>query len=288
MARILVTGIATLDIINQVSHYPDEDEELRAEAQYLRRGGNASNTASVLVQLGDSCRLACSLADDMGGRFIVDDLRRRGIEFDPGMILMSGATPTSYITLNRQNGSRTIVHYRDLSELSFHQFDTLTLDGHDWFHFEARNCHATRRMMNKASQLGRPLSLEVEKQRPDLDQLFPLADVIMFSRAFALQRGFENAEQCLRHFAEQWPDKRLSCTWGGEGAWALQSGTLMHSPAFPPEQLVDTIGAGDTFNAGLIHSLAQESSLPRALTYACRLAGRKCGQLGFDQLDTES
>ena len=287
MARILVTGIATLDIINQVSHYPDEDEELRAEAQYLRRGGNASNTASVLVQLGDRCRLACSLADDMGGRFIVDDLRRRGIEFDPGMILMNGATPTSYITLNRQNGSRTIVHYRDLPELGFHQFDTLVLN-HDWFHFEARNCRETRRMMGKARQLGRPLSLEVEKQRPDLDQLFPLADVIMFSRAFAQQQGFDNAEQCLRHFAAQWPDKRLSCTWGGDGAWALQSGALMHSPAFPPQQLVDTIGAGDTFNAGLIHSLAQASSLPRALTDACRLAGRKCGQIGFDQLDTES
>ncbi|MGD8712214.1 MAG: carbohydrate kinase, partial [Thiohalophilus sp.] len=40
MSRILTTGIATLDIINQVDHYPAEDEELRAELQSIRCGGN--------------------------------------------------------------------------------------------------------------------------------------------------------------------------------------------------------------------------------------------------------
>ena len=163
MAKILVTGIAALDIINRVDHYPDEDEELRAVDQQLRRGGNAANTASVLVQLGEQCGLACSLADDMAGEFIQQDLRRRGIDFDTAAVVRGATTPTSYITLNRQNGSRTIVHYRDLHELSFEQFDRLDLSGYDWFHFEGRNPRQTRLMMEKARRTGKPLSLEVEK-----------------------------------------------------------------------------------------------------------------------------
>ncbi len=33
-------------------------------------------------------------------------------------------------------------------------------------------------------------------------------------------------------------------------------GVLIHSDAFPPEKLVDTLGAGDTFNASVIYSLS--------------------------------
>lgn len=55
-------------------------------------------------------------------------------------------------------------------------------------------------------------------------------------------------------------------------------------PATPPARLVDTLGAGDTFNAGLIHSLSEGKSLETALQFACNIAGAKCGMAGFEQL----
>jgi ketohexokinase len=286
MANILVTGIATLDIINRVAHYPREDEELRAEQQYLRRGGNASNTCSVLRQLGDACQFAGTLADDMAGRFLRADIEQTGIQFSADMMIANGSTPTSYITLNATNGSRTIVHYRDLPELSSRQFEQLDLSSFDWFHFEGRNTEHSRYMMRRAAASGKPLSLEVEKPRDELDSLMEQAGVIMFSRAFAQNQGFIDASTCLRHYAERYPRALLTCSWGEQGAWGWHAGQLLHSPAFPPAQIIDTIGAGDTFNAGLIHSLNRHGDLSEALAFACRLAGKKCGQTGFDRLGT--
>lgn len=33
-------------------------------------------------------------------------------------------------------------------------------------------------------------------------------------------------------------------------------GIVVHSDAFPPEAVVDTLGAGDTFNASVIYTLS--------------------------------
>jgi ketohexokinase len=48
--------------------------------------------------------------------------------------------------------------------------------------------------------------------------------------------------------------------------------------------VVDTLGAGDTFNAAIIDGLCRQQDLAVALRDACRLAGKKCGQIGFQGL----
>ena len=114
MARILATGIATLDIINEVASYPDEDSEVRALSQRIRRGGNASNTLCVLSQLSHQSYLAATLINEADGQVIEADLNRYQINTQFCPRLNEGKMPTSYITLNRQNGSRTIVHHLSL------------------------------------------------------------------------------------------------------------------------------------------------------------------------------
>lgn len=54
-----------------------------------------------------------------------------------------------------------------------------------------------------------------------------------------------------------YPRAVLICAWAEKGADALgPDGVIVHSDAFPPESLVDTLGAGDTFNAGVIYTLS--------------------------------
>lgn len=284
MASVTAVGIATLDIINTVDGYPAEDTEVRAIEQRVGRGGNATNTLVVLSQLGHRCAWAGTIADEPDGKRIAEDLMRYAVDMSWVKTIPGGKVPTSYVALNRRNGSRSIIHYRNLPEFDFSAFSALPLEKSNWLHFEGRNVWETARMMRLAKERCPQLriSLEVEKPRENIAELFSYADVILFSKAFALHSGFRLAEPFLESIYAQRPQSLLFCSWGSEGAYGLSQGQTLYAPAYPPSNVIDTLGAGDTFNAGIIHGLVQGRSPADALDGACRLAGYKCGVLGFD------
>jgi len=291
MTYILAVGIATVDIINTTNGFPREDDEVRALHQEIRRGGNATNAAVVLSQLGHQCEWIGCLAGDTSAKLIIDDLDTYGIDHSHCETHDQGVTPTSYITLNQKNGSRTIVHYRDLPELSAATFNNVSLDHFNWIHFEGRNVSETAQMLSCTKSKNRtiPVSIEIEKQRDNLTALFNSADIYFFSKAFATENNnFSNAEEFLRHYRNLIAEALLICTWGSEGAFALDNDTLYFSAAPAVSTVVDTIGAGDTFIAGFIHATLisgnTDFNLQARLDSACALAAKKCAQKGFKNL----
>ena len=287
MPRILAVGVATLDIINEVAAYPLEDAELRAFSQLVRRGGNATNTLVVLSQLGHQCTWGGVLVDEPGTHVVLDDLELYGINTDYCARLGGGKLPTSYITLSRSSGSRTIVHFRDLPEYSSAAFEQIPLESLDWVHFEGRNVAETLLMMQlvrrRAPRL--PVSLEIEKSREGIERLFPLARLLLVSSDYVRESGREPADQ-LQRIRQQAPQADLVCTLGGKGAIGLtRQGQCCSVPACFPAKVVDTLAAGDTFNAGMIDSLCRQDDLEYAMRFASKLAGKKCGQSGLHGLN---
>ncbi len=284
MANILAVGIATIDIINPVEAYPGEDDEVRAISQRQTRGGNATNTLAVLSQLGHQCYWAGVLIDEPDAAVIQQDLNAFNIDFSSCSVFNSGKMPTSYITQSEITGSRTIVHHRDCPEFSFSDFKNIDFDTFDWIHFEGRNIDETLQMFQWLDQHypDLPYSLEIEKPRPNIELLFNYPNFLMFSRHYTEAKGLSSASDLLQSLPA---NLSASCAWGDHGAWAISNSTIIYSPAFPPVNVVDTLGAGDTFNAGLISALIAQKDLQQAIIEACQLAGRKCGQLGFTNLN---
>jgi ketohexokinase len=279
-------GIATLDVINEVARWPAEDEEVRALAQHVSRGGNVTNTLVVLAGLGRACTWAGALAEDPQSGLILDDLRRHGVSA-AGCVRHPGATPTSYVALSRATGSRTIVHHRDLPELTATEFAGLPLGPFDWIHFEGRDPAETARMLDLCRNRwpATPVSLEVEKPRPGIETLLHGPDVLIFSRAFARSRGHEDPARFLSEVRPRTGADLLILPWGADGAYGLaRDGRVRHAPAHPPPAVVDTLGAGDVFNAAVIDGLLMGLALDGLLARANRLAGHKCGRPGFDGL----
>jgi ketohexokinase len=286
MAHILCTGVAALDIINYVDHFPIENEEMRATHQKRHLGGNSANTASVLTQYGHKVELLACLANDSASDWLARRLELNGIN-NQNCPRLDGQTPTSYITLNLENGSRTIVHHRKLPELDYEHAANIRIQNFDWFHFESRNIEQTRHMLERCrlELSDRTISLELEKCRENDEQLIELADVLMFSRDYVKHLGFTNPRSFLSTQQAFYPDKKITCTWGKGGSYGIEPASdIIHISSESPTHIVDTIGAGDTFNAGLINALSNKLDFSTAIAHACHLATTKIGQQGFDQL----
>jgi len=283
MARILLTGVATIDIVHYVDRYPCEDDKIRAQRQRKQRGGNAANTADVLSQLHHQCTWCGSLSRDNDGAYIEHALHRAGVKTHPRYHHHFQA-PTSHILVSQATGSRTVVHYRDLPELDAAFFCEQDLTLYDWLHFEGRHAEQTERMLQHAATRvpDIPRSLEVEKNRPDIERLIALASHVLFGKSFAEDLGFDGAG-ILQHYADRLYERPMACAWGSDGAYLLTQGLLQHQAALATA-VVDSIGAGDTFNAGMIDSWLSGRGPEQALAFSQGLASRKLRQMGLNNL----
>uniref|UniRef100_A0A8C2L877 Ketohexokinase n=1 Tax=Cricetulus griseus TaxID=10029 RepID=A0A8C2L877_CRIGR len=291
--QILCVGLVVLDIINVVDKYPEEDTDRRCLSQRWQRGGNASNSCTVLSLLGARCAFMGSLAPGHVADFLVADFRRRGVDVSQVAWQSQGDTPCSCCIVNNSNGSRTIILYdTNLPDVSAKDFEKVDLTRFKWIHIEGRNASEQVKMLQRIEQFNskQPLpqrvrvSVEIEKPREELFQLFGYGEVVFVSKDVAKHLGFQSAAEALRGlYGRVKKGATLICAWAEEGADALDpEGQLLHSDAFPPPRVVDTLGAGDTFNAAVIFSLSKGNSMQEALRFGCQVAGRKCGLQGFD------
>ncbi|XP_004627475.1 ketohexokinase isoform X2 [Octodon degus] len=291
--QILCVGLVVLDVISVVDKYPEEDTDRRCLSQRWQRGGNASNSCTVLSLLGAPCAFMGSLAPGHVADFVLDDLRRYSVDLRYTVFQTTGSIPTSAVIISEATGSRTILHaYRNLPDVSAKDFEKVDLTRFKWIHIEGRNASEQVKMLQRVEQYNAKLppeqqirlSVEIEKPREELYQLFGYGDVVFVSRDLARHLGFQSAAEALRGlYGRVRKGATLICAWAEEGADALgPDGQLLHSDAFSPPRVVDTLGAGDTFNASVIFSLSRGNSMQEALRFGCQVAGKKCGLQGFD------
>eukprot|EP00054_Salpingoeca_dolichothecata_P019111 m.118539 g.118539 ORF g.118539 m.118539 type:complete len:317 (+) comp23130_c0_seq3:52-1002(+) len=305
--RVVGVGLVCVDFIRDCAEYPQEESDTRAVSAHTARGGNTANSLDIISQFSQDCFLglsnapnvqACffgSLAADSQTDFLRDNLGKCNIDTSLCPVHPEARTPTSVIIRNTSNGSRTILHERNLPEVSVDEFrERIDLTKVSWVHFEGRPVDILLPLMmyvhEEKSKLSHKLtvSVEIEKKRKNMtmEDVIPFADVVFFGKDFATSRNFLNAKDCLEHFYSSAKEStKMICAWGEAGAACMSSEGYFHQPAFKPTKVVDTLGAGDTFNGAAIVAMAKGASLQDALTFACRVAGLKVGIDGFQIRD---
>ncbi|XP_066450421.1 ketohexokinase isoform X2 [Eleutherodactylus coqui] len=297
--KVLCVGLVCLDIISVVERYPEEDTDTSFTLESLTNYG--IDVGHVVSHPGSSFPASIVISNISNGSrtilhmnsFIISDFSRRRIETSAVSWQTSGDTPCACCLVNISNGSRTVTLYdTNLPDVTAEDFQKVDLTRYKWIHWEGRNADEQMKMIQRVSDYNKScpadqrisVSVEIEKEQEDLYQLFPCGEVVFVSKDVAQHFGFtSSAEAVVGLYPRVKNGAYLICAWAEQGADALgPDGRVLHSPSFPPEKIVDTLGAGDTFNASVIYALSKGQSMEEAITFGCRIAGKKCGIHGYD------
>uniref|UniRef100_A0A915NA71 Uncharacterized protein n=1 Tax=Meloidogyne javanica TaxID=6303 RepID=A0A915NA71_MELJA len=144
--RVLIVGLCCLDVVSYLDNFPVEDSDNRVFDSRICLGGNATNSTIVFNQLSSKCNdINCELFAALpNNNKLVDELiEKSGINIGKSVRRVNSECPLSTVIINKNNGSRTILHYRgNLEEITFEEFSNAfgqeIRDGKlDWIHFEA-------------------------------------------------------------------------------------------------------------------------------------------------------
>ncbi|KAG0053339.1 hypothetical protein BGZ83_001304 [Gryganskiella cystojenkinii] len=310
---VFLLGATYMDTILHVNHFPIEDTKQRAQHVEHRRGGNAANTAEVVGQDPKAkVWYMSSLPSVSASKSLLKELHGSNVRTDICVFHPSHSSPPqAYIISSAESNSRTIISHSTLPDLTLEdfikKFDMAFVKNNSdivsnnkppftWIHFEGRGVE-TGGMIDYVEKVyirhgwrqKLTISVEFEKgDRPGIQALLQQADVCFFSRLYAETLGFHRPEEFLANIGKSCkPSATTFCCWGDRGAVALhlESGRSFTSGAGRVEMIMDTVGAGDTFVAGIILGLGVRGlDIARGLKFACGLASQKCTQYGFKDL----
>ncbi|MGH9160607.1 MAG: ribokinase [Vicinamibacteraceae bacterium] len=272
---IVVVGSLNIDLVTRVERLPLPGETLTAEDFEIHCGGKGANQAYAAAKLGGHVTLVGCVGSDAYGRQLLENLARAGVEvgavdlapdLPSGMALVTvdPAGENQIVVVPGANEALTparLEHSRAL----FSSAAVVLLQ----LEVPLPTVEAAARLGREAGALvildpapARPLPdallSDVDYVTPNVTELTALtASAVTISR-----RAHELLDRGVRG---------VIVTLGEQGAELVTRGREHHwQPR--PTPVVDTTGAGDTFNAALAVALTRGADIDQAGDFACAAA----------------
>jgi sugar/nucleoside kinase (ribokinase family) len=179
--HIMCVGLATIDFVATVDHFPEPDEKMRSSTLIIEGGGNAANTACAMGRLSQfvDVTLVTGVGDDANGAQIVSSIQSDNVQ-----VLAEkypGNSPFSYIINTNVNGenTRTSIHQPASGDMSLKFVENVSLDDITAVHFDSRYPTAAVALARRCVDLGIPYSVDVERPREGLLELLQGATVVI-------------------------------------------------------------------------------------------------------------
>lgn len=246
--------------------------------------GAEYNVAVGLARLGHQPAYCTALGFDPMGEKILRGMRANGISTDL-VTQVEGEQTGLMLKGYTAHGDPEIAYYRKgsaASKISTHQIDKLDLFGAEWLHvtgvFPAVSgsaLAAVKRLVSRAQALDltisfdpnlRPQLWESEKVMVStLNSLASCANTVLPGLAEGKILTGQDTPEGIAAFYHEKGVQNVIVKLGTQGAYfSKKDGDSGIVPVFPVERVVDTVGAGDGFAAGVISALAEGESLMEA------------------------
>lgn len=263
LPRITVLGECVADAFTVPAPAPGE------LALRVLPGGGPANTAVALARLGTPARLLARLSDDVFGRLFRARLEASGV--DLSRAVRAGEPSTLAVAeLDAAGQAAYSFHARGTADWQWTADELSTADIASTACLHSGSLALVREpggrvveeFLARASATAtisldpnvRPLLVAPEVYRERLPRWCALADILRVSEDdLALLLPGHTVERAC----DAWHSagvRLVVVTLGVRGATASLDGERVTVPA-PPIAVVDTVGAGDSFTAGLLHHL---------------------------------
>ncbi|HRJ69899.1 MAG TPA: PfkB family carbohydrate kinase [Beijerinckiaceae bacterium] len=278
MHAILLIGFSCQDFVFSVDDLPSKGEKYRARSLEVVGGGLSANAAVAIARLGGRAILVTYLGDDGTGRDILAELAAEGVDCSLSRRFAGARSPLSAIAVDKR-GERMILNYADLSippDIAWLPErlppGVCAVQGDS--RWEPGSIHAFR----LARGAGVPSVLDADRAVRSPDILTAPTHVAWSAQGLREMTGANDLSAAVAAESRR-RGNWVAVTDGENGCWFARDGRVEHEPAFAVD-VVDTLGAGDTFHGALTLALGQGMPERRAVRFASAAAALKCTRFG--------
>ena len=280
---VTIAGELNLDLI--LYGLPEQlppERELLAERMMLTLGSSSAIVAHNLAALGSRVGFQSRIGDDPLGQIALDRLRQGAVDVS-NVRCVPGAITTGLTVILHHAGWRNILTYMGtIAELTWDDLDLDYLADSRHFHLSSYYLHRSLRprigeLFRYFKKKGLTISLDTnddpdDRWEGDLRDVLSYVDVFLPNEREARKiAGTDDLEAAVRKLSELVP--LLVVKLGKEGALAQRGEERFTSPSRKIEP-VDSVGAGDSFDAGFLHQYVRGSDIK-----TCLATGNSAGAL---------
>lgn len=271
---IIVIGELNVDVIlNDIAGFPEIGKEILAGRMSVVLGSSSAIFANNLSAMGSRVAFIGKVGNDNFAALVLDTLSQRNV--DTSHVLKSGDLATgATLVMNYGQDRANITYPGAMDDLRLEDIDFDFISSSRHLHFSSYFMqpgirHDLPGIFRRAKESGLTTSLDPqfdpeEKWEFPYDELLPYVDIFMPNsqeiKSITRSNTVEDAISKLKNSAHLIVVKN-----GCDGAIACDGNQIIRQPAFINDNIVDCIGAGDSFNAGFISEFIKKATLKKCL-----------------------
>ncbi|KEK23810.1 ribokinase [Bacillus gaemokensis] len=279
MPNIAVVGSISMDLVAVSKKRPKAGETVIGEAFHTVPGGKGANQAVAAARLGANVAMVGAVGNDDYGKVVRNNLENERIFIDYVVPVTDETTGIAHIVLAEEDNSIVVV--QGANRLVNQQI-----------------VGRAKNLLVKADMVILQLEIPLETVEYVLDICVEHKIPVMLNPAPAqlLSAGIlekatyitPNEHECrivlddftspIEELLAKYPNKLLM-TEGDKGVRFHNGTEIVHVPSISVE-VVDTTGAGDTFNGALAVALSEGETLQKAIRFANIAGGLSVTKLG--------
>lgn len=288
MKQVDIVGIGemVLDWVTEIPHFPQPDEKIDALSENYFPGGVTANYLVATARLGGKSGFIGAVGNDLYGDYLINDFVKEFVDTTYIKKIDGKKTPVNFIFVAQ--GEKTIIQspHMKTTKIESEDLNEAYISNSKLLHTTIIHQDVTERAINIAKQNNVKISIDLEAQIAlrgwdNLEKILTSADILLPNKEGAKSITKSNEPKKAAEILVKKGIPIVIITLGSNGVLITTREFQKRIPTYEVKNIVDTTGAGDTFNGAF--SLAywiKGWNLEKSCIYANAAASLKIQKLG--------